>query len=214
MAKKRVKSFGSGNFEDYTLKKIDAEQRLADRFALFVNTPKGGLFICGGPDPPAIFRNDNFNSILIAASLKESEEALSVLREIGAHVRSVFSEDDFYASIAAEFLSDYLKASLEDLRIPIALATEFMALDLVSSKVIRVFFSGDMEIDDLSKTEEKYFFIGLHNKKTEELIRKELEKQKLLELFLSSKPVTMKELEKIVTVLKKKFKFKYINFVS
>lgn len=214
MTKKVVKPSEFGNFDDYTIKKVDAEQRLANRFALFVNTPKGGIFVCGGSDPPVIFKNDNFNGVLVAASLKESEEALSVLREVGANVRNIFSENDFYAAIAAEFLSNYLKAVLEDLRIPVAVAAEFMAVDLFSSKVIRVFFSGDIAIDDLTATQEKYFFIGLHSKKVEDLIKKELEKYKFSEILSKPGSAIVTELEKIATILKKKFDFKYINFLA
>lgn len=214
MARKTIKPSELGNFYDYVIKKVDAEQRLTNRFALFVNTPKGGMFVCGGSDPPVIFNNDNFKAILIAASLKESEEALSVLHEVGANVRNIFSENDFYAAIATEFLSNYLKAVLEDLGIPVAVAAEFMAVDLFSSKVIRVFFSGDIEIDDLTETQEKYFFVGSHSKKTQDLIKKELEKYKFSEILSKPGSMVVTELEKVAIILKKKFDFKYINFIA
>lgn len=214
MAKKVIKPSEFGNFDDYTIKKVDAEQRLANRFVLFVNTPKGGIFVCGGSDPPVIFKNDNFNAVLVAASLKESGEALSVLREVGVHVRNTFSESDFYAAIATEFLSDYLRTVLEDLRIPVAVAAEFMAVDLFSNKIIRVFFSGDIAIDDLEKTQEKYFFVGSHSKQVQDLIKKELEKYKFSEILSKSDSVLATELEKVAVILKKKFDFQYINFIA
>lgn len=204
------------NYTDYFLKKVDAEQRLrlTKTFTVFVKSENGGFFISGGSDVAVSFGNENFVSVLIAASIKESEEALGILREANARIRSLFTEDDFYAMLATDPLSDYLKEVLEDLKIPVALATEFMAFDVISNKLIRVLYSGDLKLDDLNDTNENYFFVGLYNKKTENLIKKELERYKLREII--SKPNSDKkfeELSKIILALKKKLKLKAMNLV-
>lgn len=215
MARRISRSLGTSNLEEYLTKKLDAEQRLAGQFALFVKSNQGGLFISGGSQPAIAFSGATFEGVLIGASLKESEEALSVLREAASVIRSVFSENDFYAKISTDFLSDYLREVLEDLKVPVAIASEFIVLDFMSSNLIRVFLSGDYRVDDLSESNEKYFFIGLYNKKTENLIRRELDKQNISEL-LSKKlsRSTTEKLKNIAKVLKEKLGSGYINLVS
>lgn len=201
-------------FDEYVTKKIDAEGRLSGTFAAFVKSEPGGLFISGGKEPSVAFGNSNFQGVLIAGSLRESEEALSVLREAGASIRDIFSEDDFHAKISIDFLSGYLKEILEDMRSPIALAAEFIVVDVLSNRLMRVRYSGDIQIDDLDSSEEDYFFVGLYKKNVENNIKRELEKAKIRDLLAkqhSDKKV--EELKRIAMSLRAKFKFGSVNMI-
>lgn len=212
---KKGRTFNVGNFEDYVVKKLDAEQRLAGTFSVFIKSERGGMFVTGGKEPAAVFGNSNFHGVLIAGSLRESEEALSVLREAGASIRDIFSEDDFYAKISVDILSGYLKEVLEDLRIPIALAAEFMVLDMISNNLMRVQYSGDIRIDDLNDSDEYYFFQGLYKKSNQDAIKRELERGKIRDILgkeFSKK--SLEELKKIALSLKRKMKFNSLNLIS
>lgn len=181
MAKKKKKGtswtlragMGLGFFEELVFKKIEAEERLARTFAAFVKLPVGGYFICGGKVPPAYFSSDNFRCIIIGHSLVEISQGESLLREVGSRVSSLFTKNDFYATVATDFLSKYLRANIQNMKIPQALAVEFITID-IRGILVRINLTGDFEIDNLNEDGERIFIVGCYDERFRKSLASEL----------------------------------------
>lgn len=135
-----------GNLEEFELKKLHVEERLARVFAAFVAIPDGGYFICGGKVPPAVFANQNFSCVIVGHSQMDLSIGRDMIREINSYTSSTFSNQDFYATVARDYFSTYLRSEMEDMKIPQSAAVEFMLVDFKGC-LTRVYFSGDIEVD-------------------------------------------------------------------
>lgn len=190
------KGIGLGFFEEFVLKKLEAESRLARTFAAFIKIPDGGYFIYGGNVLPTNFSNKNFGSIIIGHSLVEINQGEDLLWKIGSRISQVFTENDFHSTVAMDFLSKYLRANIQNMKIPQALAVEFMFIDSVDN-LFRVHFTGDVEMDGLDETDEDVFVIGCYDPK----FRKRL----LAELKKVPKKLDPDQMKAFAEALKKKF---------
>ena len=196
---------GHGFFEEFAMKKLEAEQRLARVFAAFVKLqPIGGYFICGGNVQFSHFSNDNFGCIIIGSSLVEINQGEDLLRKVGSRINSVFSEKDFHSTVAMDFLSKYLRANLQNIKIPQALAVEFFITDILGN-LLRVHFHGDIEVDSVDSLDKDVFMVGGYDKK----FRGDL----LGELKKAPQTIDKEKMHEFAKELKNKFKLSYIGFV-
>ncbi len=169
MAKRKTrrslsKDLNLGILEDHVIKKIDVEQRLADCFCLFVKTPDGGCFLSGGQEKPERYISPNFTAVCMGATRIESTIGLDLLIELGSAVAHQFSEQDFHSTIVLEFLCNYMKEQLEDIKSPQGLALEFIIFDHITNKLFRISFDGNYQINDLEEAGSKFFMIGDYEK--------------------------------------------------
>ncbi len=212
MAKNRGKSMVSemsdvdlGSFGEFMLKKLEAEQRLARVFAAFIKPqPVGGYFICGGNVQFSQFSNGNFGCIIVGASLAEINQGEDLIRKVGSRINSVFSEKDFHSTVAMDFLSKYLRANLQNMKIPQAVAVEFFITDLLGN-LLRVHFHGDIEIDFAEGTDKDVFLVGGYDEKFREKLLGELKK--------APQTIDKEKMLEFAEKLKNKFKLSYVGFV-
>src|SRR3989344_3996661 len=110
----KMSGFSYGFFEEFIMKKTEAEQRLARVFTVFIKlVPNSGYFICGGNVPFSQFSNSNFGCIIIGSSLVEINQGEDLIRRVGSRINTMFSEKDFHSTVVMDFLSRYLKANLQ-----------------------------------------------------------------------------------------------------
>lgn len=172
MAKKSRRPLGKelnmGTFEDYVIKRIDVEQRLANCFCLFIKAPDGGYFLSGGQEKPEKYISPNFTAICMGATRIESTIGFDLLVQLGSTIARQFDEQDFHSTIVLDFLCTYMKEQLEDVKSPRALALEFIIFDHITNKLFRILFDGDYQIDDLEEAGSKFFIIGDYDKPNKE----------------------------------------------
>lgn len=195
MAKKRgmgtvsqMSGLGIGVLEEFWVKKLEAEERLARVFAGFIKLgPASGYFICGGNVQFSRFSNENFGCIIVGASLAEINQGEDLIRKVGSRINSMFSGKDFHSTVIMGYLSKYLRANLQNMKIPQALAVEFFITDILGN-LLRVHLNGDIEMDSIENTEKDVFLVGGYDEKfREELLREfkkapqALDKEKMLE---------------------------------
>lgn len=204
MSKTSKRLVGIGFLEDFELKKLEIKQRLAKIFIVFIKTPDGGYFLTGGKEPPSLYGNGNFRCVFMGHSLSDLAHGEDLLREISSLISTTFSELDLHSTVVLDFLSKYLKSDLEDMRVPVGSAVEFMIIDS-NDDLMRVTFSGEMEIDDLEKSDKDIFVLGAHDSR--------FQKRLLVDLAKAPRVLDPEAMEKFAVSLKKKYKLPHIGFI-
>ena len=191
---------------EYIIKKLDADFRLGKNFICFVKFDQGGLFMYGGDVPGVIYTNNIFSAVCVGASSSEVAELKNLILKVASKVRGVFSENDFHQLMLRDFLSSYLKAVLDNMEIPLALAVEIVAVD-VENNMINITSSGDFVEVDLNQSSERVFVAGCYDEKFIEKFRK-----KIMRLVKNCDgPVNQEKAVSITMALKKSLDIKNLN---
>src|SRR3989338_845370 len=201
----KMSGFSYGFFEEFIMKKTEAEQRLARVFTVFIKlVPNSGYFICGGNVPFSQFSNSNFGCIIIGSSLVEINQGEDLIRRVGSRINTMFSEKDFHSTVVMDFLSRYLKANLQNMKIPQALAIEFFITDILGN-LLRVHFHGAIEIDYVDSTDKDIFMTGGYDEKFRENLLRELKK--------APQTIDKEKMTEFAKGIKSKFRLSHVGFV-
>jgi len=212
MAKKRgmgtvsqMSGLGLGFLEEFMVKKLEAEERLARVFAGFIKLGSAsGYFICGGNVQFSRFSNENFGCIIVGSSLVEINQGEDLIRKIGSRINSVFSGKDFHSTVVMDYLSKYLRANLQNMKIPQALAVEFFITDILGN-LFRIHLNGDIGIDSIENTDKNVFLVGGYDEKFREELLRELKK--------SPQTIDKEKMLEFAKRLKDKFKLPQMGLV-
>ena len=193
---------GTGALEEFLKKKLDAKMRLKDNFVVFIRTKTGGIFICGGDVESEFVGHQNFLVALTGYSSGEVHEAKSVIHAITEDWP--FSEDDLHPTVVLSSMSAYLKAVMEDQGTSQGLAVEMILIG--PSDFIRIYTTGDYQIDNPDELDEDYFIVGCYDDK-----RKKKLLDELFNLIDPTKEMTDEKMTEVITSLKNKFKLPYVG---
>ena len=160
--------------KEFLIKKFDAESRIGRNFICFIRYTNGGLFLYGGDVEGGLYSNDIFSAAYIGSSAVEVAEIRNVITSTASRVKSSFSRYDFHPQMLLGFLSRYLKAAMENIETPRALAAEVIISD-VENKLININSSGDYVEADLSQEKKRVYVAGCYDREfAEKLINKVL----------------------------------------
>lgn len=209
MSKKSNRFENLGLLEELKLKKLDVEQRLARTFVAVVNLGDTQYFITGGEDPPTHLSGKTFGCVCVGGSIADTMRGEDMLREIGSAISNIFSSRDLHATVIFDFLSQYLRAYLENMDIARGIAVEFMLIDSMGN-VIGVKFTGDIETHNLDEEKIKVFIMGAYDSNFKKRLKADLMKSPDLREMNENK---VKEFKEFADFLKKKYKLKHIGFI-
>lgn len=198
---------GTGILEEYLQKVIDTKTRLDSNFVAYVSIgDKGGVFICGGDVEAAFFRHPNFFAAYTGYSSSEVTEVKSVINSLASRIRSLVLDENFHETIVVDFMSSYLKETMEDPDVPKGLAVEMILVDF-SGTVHLLYNTGDNEEIDPSKTDQNFFIVGCYNEKLKGKILNELKK-----LIDPNGKMNDTKAAEVIVKLRRKFKLAYVGF--
>lgn len=190
---------------EYRLRVKDAKERLAKSFCCFFDAGKVKLFIGGGEYEAAFFTSSNFAAFIVGGSLSEVEEGTRLIKGVASKIATLYSERDFHASVAKYFLSQYLKAHLENKDTIVGLAVEYMLFD-ITQRLTMINLNGDTQVLTEGDTKGKIFFVGCYDPALKQRITRAVSKE-----LTKQVPKNPKEAHKLADRLKKSLKIKYIG---
>lgn len=198
---------GTGVLEEYLNKRIDTRTRLDSNFVAYVSVGNsGGVFISGGDVEAAFFRHPNFFAAYTGYSSSEVTEVKSVINSLASRLRSRVLDENFHETIVVEFVSDYMKETMEDPKVPKGLAVEMILVDF-SGTVRLLYNTGDNEKIDPAQVDQKFFIVGCYNDNLRKRILDELKK-----LIDPNGEMNDTKAAEVIVRLKSKFKLPYIGF--
>lgn len=203
--------YGSlGILEDYTLKRIEAEERLAVPFGAFVVSGSGSCFISSTNVAPVRIQQDNFMGLIIGDSHKETEELMQAYRWICTQIQSTFSEYDLHARMVVKLVSDYLKEVTEDMTIPRAIAAEMLIYDQDREVIYQCHFDGEFKENSLEHSSDKIFFVGGYLKQTRVKVERFLSNIPEVKQMIKNQAVAINFARK----MKRLTRLPYVNIIA
>lgn len=150
---------------DATFKEFDAQRRLGDSFCMFIKIKDGQYrFWFLTNTMPGVLNFKRCMIVILGSSNIDVGIASDEIKSLRSRISEIYSEREFHPTVALNFLSRYLRNSVEEFWLLRSLAVEFMIFDPMFEFLHIVRMNGDFTSCSLGESTETAYLIGAYNK--------------------------------------------------